>query len=201
MQDKSADKKRKDNVVSGQSQAEPVIEKPMTDDSATGDLTDCLETIDRLKQEKDEYLESLLRKQAEFENYRKRVNREIEDLRGAAQADVFAELLPVIDSCEKGLENLPDVADDSRLSAFREGLELILSGLLGVLSRFEVSEVSGEGSAFDPLIHEAVLSVPAAEGEHGRILEEFRKGYRIGNRLIRPSQVKVAVETEEAPNA
>ena len=161
------------------------------------DLEKCLETVQQLTLEKDDYYDSLLRKQAEFENYRRRVNKEKGDVRLSSVADVIGEILPVIDSCEKGLASLPEAADDERLSAYRQGLELMLAGLQGVLSRFDVSEVPGEGSPFDPTVHEAVLTELVEEGEDGMILEEFRKGYRVGDRLIRASQVKVSVKAEE----
>lgn len=162
------------------------------------DAESCARTIDQLGRERDEYYDSLLRKQAEFENYRKRVNREKQENRLSAQAEVLSDLLQVIDSCEKGLQGLPDSNGDPTLSAYREGFDLLLSSLRGLLAKYNVTEVPSEGHPFDPNLHEAVVRENVTEGEDGQVLEEFRKGYRIGDRLLRPAQVRVAVKVEES---
>lgn len=154
-------------------------------------------TIEQLSRERDEYYDSLLRKQAEFENYRKRVNREKQENRLSAQADVLSDVLHVIDSCEKGLESLPDPDNNPTLSAYREGLELLLTSLRNLLAKYQVTEVPGEGRVFDPNMHEAVVRENVTEGEDGQILEQFRKGYRIGDRLLRAAQVRVAVKVDD----
>jgi len=161
-----------------------------------------LETIETLRKEKEEQLDLLLRKQAEFENYRKRVAKEKEQLRLTAQASVLEELLPVLDALEKGLHSLPAAPGDSELEAYREGYELMFKGVQSVLRKFAVIEIPGVGAPFDPNIHEAVLREITTEYKEGEILDEYRKGYKLKDRLLRPSQVKVAVhpvETSAAP--
>ena len=161
-----------------------------------------LETIEILRKEKEEHLDLLLRKQAEFENYRKRVAKEKEQLRLTAQASVLEELLPVLDALEKGLHSLPAAPGDSELEAYREGYELMFKEVQSVLRKFAVIEIPGVGAPFDPNIHEAVVREVTTGYREGEILDEYRKGYKLKDRLLRPSQVKVAVhpvEPSEAP--
>lgn len=151
-----------------------------------------LETIENLHKERDEYHDLLLRKQAEFENYRKRVTREKEQDRSDARAEVLTALLPVIDAGEKGLDSMLD-EEDPKLESYRHGYVLLLQEVKAVLQRFGVAEIPAEGQPFDPNVHEAVIRDETHEHPDGIILEEYRRGYRIGEKLLRPSQVKVAV--------
>ena len=156
-----------------------------------------LEAIDTLRKEKEEQHDLLLRKQAELENYRKRVTKEKEELRLTAQARVLEELLPVLDAFEKGLNTLQAAPGDSELEAYREGYELMFKEIHSVLQKFAVIEIPGVGAPFDPNVHEAVVREVTTEHEEGEILDEYRKGYKIKDRLLRPSQVKVAVHPAE----
>ncbi len=156
-----------------------------------------LETIEILRKEKEEYHDLLLRKQAEFENYRKRVAKEKEELRLTAQASVLEELLPVLDAFEKGLHSLKAAPGDSELEAYREGYELMFKEVQSVLQKFAVIEIPGVGTPFDPNVHEAVVREVTTGHKEGEILDEYRKGYKIKDRLLRPSQVKVAVHPQE----
>jgi molecular chaperone GrpE len=150
-----------------------------------------------LRKERDEYYDLLLRKQAEFENYRKRVLREREEVRSNARADLIAELLPVLDSCEKGLQAMQEETVPEPCRAYVDGYALLLRQLQAFLERHEVKEVPGVGSAFDPNVHEAIVSEVTEDRKHNQVVEEFRKGYVIGEKLLRPSQVKVAVPANE----
>ncbi len=149
------------------------------------------EQLAQAQRERDEYYDSLLRKQAEFENYRKRVIREKQELRDSGVTDVLAEILPIIDGCEKGLQTLSQT--DSRSEGFRTGYELLLKALHALLKQFQVEPVPGVGSAFDPELHEAVLREVDEASPDGQILQEYRRGYRYKGRLLRASQVRVAV--------
>jgi len=164
-------------------------ESPQSDSS--------LETIEILRKEKEEHHDLLLRKQAEFENYRKRVAKEKEELRLTAQASVLEELLPVLDAFEKGLHSLKAAPGDSELESYREGYELMFKEVQSVLQKFAVIEIPGVGTPFDPNVHEAVVREMTTEHKEGEILDEYRKGYKIKDRLLRPSQVKVAVHPAE----
>jgi len=151
-----------------------------------------MRTLESVRKERDEYYDLLLRKQAEFENFRKRTLREREDARIAALTEISKELLLVLDAGEKGLASLEET-DDPRLSGYREGLDLLIKNLRAVLHKFGVKELVSVGEKFDPSLHEAVNTEATDEHEEGRVLEEYRKGYTISNRLLRPAQVKVAV--------
>ncbi|MGH9342022.1 MAG: nucleotide exchange factor GrpE [Acidobacteriota bacterium] len=155
-----------------------------------------VQTIESLRKERDEYYDLLLRKQADFENYRKRVVKEKEDDRFSALAGLIRELLPVIDSFEKGLASLEAQPSEPRLQTYLEGFELLLKQLKAFLEKFDVTEVPAIGTRFDPNLHEAVLREVTSDHTEGEILEEYRKGYKIGDRLLRASQVKVAVQPE-----
>ncbi len=153
-----------------------------------------LKTIESLRKERGEYHDLLLRKQAEFENYRKRILKEKNEVRIEAQGELVKGLLPVVDACEKGLETMED---EPALETYRQGYELLLKQLRSVLERFDVTEIQGLGAHFDPTIHEAVTRELTTKHEEGTILDEYRKGYKINNRLLRPSQVKVAVQPDK----
>jgi molecular chaperone GrpE len=159
-----------------------------------------LEAIETLRKEKEEQHDLLLRKQAELENYRKRVAKEKDELRLTAQARVLEELLPVLDAFDKGLHSLKEAPADSELEAYREGYELMFKEVQSVLQKFAVMEIPGVGALFDPNVHEAVVREVSTAHEEGEILDEYRKGYKINDRLLRPSQVKVAVHPAEQPS-
>ncbi|MEE2823125.1 MAG: nucleotide exchange factor GrpE [Acidobacteriota bacterium] len=156
-----------------------------------------VDPLDALRKELDETKDLLLRKQAEFENYRKRVIKEREEQRLNAQAEVFQELLPTLDALEKGLSSLEEVLENSELETYRQGYEFILREVRSVLDKFGVTEIPGLGSSFDPNIHEAILREVTSDYTDGEILDEFRKGYKLQHRLLRPVQVRVAVKPEK----
>jgi molecular chaperone GrpE len=142
-----------------------------------------------LRQERDDLHDRLLRVSAEFDNYRKRTDRERREFAEAAGADVIRELLPVLDDLERALAA---PVDASSASSFRSGVELIHRQLLEVLRRRGVEPFEAIGHDFDPEWHEAVAQEPADGRRDGEITGEARKGYRVGRRLLRPAMVKVA---------
>ena len=155
------------------------------------------ESLESLQKEKDDQYDLLLRKQAELENYRKRVEKEKQELRLSVQAQVIERLLPILDAFEKGLSSLKEVSGDSELQTYSEAYDLLYQEIQSVLQKFGVTEVPGVGTNFDPNVHEAVVRKVTTEHEEGEILEEYRKGYKINDRLLRPSQVSVAVQPDE----
>jgi molecular chaperone GrpE len=144
---------------------------------------------DQAQRQRDEYYDLLLRKQAEFDNYRKRVDRERQMVTEAAAASVVEELLPVMDDLERALktEAAGDAAD-----AYRKGVELIHRQLAEILRKRGVRPIEALGADFDPYYHQAVSHEPAEGRREGEVVEEFRRGYMLGERLLRPSMVKVA---------
>ncbi len=165
------------------------------------DLDFYTKTIETLRKERDEFYDMLLRKQAEFENYRRRVIKEKEESRISAQADFALELLTVVDACEKGLATLDATTSNSEFHPYREGYELLLRQLLSLLEKFGVVQIPAVGEQFDPNIHEAMVRELTNDHEEGEILEEYRKGYMIRDRLLRPAQVKVAARPAEDAGA
>jgi molecular chaperone GrpE len=145
------------------------------------------------RQERDDLYDRLLRLTAEFDNYRKRTERERRDLGEAAGADVIRELLPIVDDLERALgapiERGPGA---EQVAKFREGIELIRRQLIELLRRRGVEAFDAVGRDFDPEWHEAVASEPAEGRRDGEVTAEIRRGYRIGSRLLRPAMVKVA---------
>jgi molecular chaperone GrpE len=140
-----------------------------------------------LQRERDDLYDRLLRTTAEFDNYRKRVERERRDLVDATASDVVRDLLPVVDDFERALA-APGAADD----AFRRGVELIHRRLLEVLRVRGVEPFDSVGQTFDPAVHEAVATEPVGRRREGEIVAEFGRGYRLNGRLLRPARVKVA---------
>ncbi|MFB3906358.1 MAG: nucleotide exchange factor GrpE [Acidobacteriota bacterium] len=169
--------------------------KPAEDNGAAEEQTPefLMRTLESVRKERDEFYDLLLRKQAEFENYRKRTLRDRDEARVATLAEMSKELLPVLDAAEKGLAALTAEPTDSKLAGYRQGYELLLRNVRTVLGKFGVKELPAVGEKFDPSVHEAVITEATDEHEEGRVLEEYRKGYTISDRLLRPAQVKVAV--------
>jgi|SRR5579872_5143294 len=141
---------------------------------------------DQIKQQRDDYYDRLLRKTAEFDNYRKRTDRERLQLSEAAAADLMQELLPLLDDMERALRS--EGGDD----AIRKGVELIHKQLLETLRKRGVRPIEALGADFDPHYHMAVSHEPANDRREGEVIEEFRRGYMLGDRLLRPAMVKVA---------
>lgn len=139
------------------------------------------------EKQRDEYYDLLLRKTAEFDNYRKRTERERQSVSEAAAADLIAELLPLVDDFERAL-----LAGGGEDNAYRRGVELMYRRLLDVLQKRGVRPIEALGADFDPYYHQAVSHEPAEGRRDGEVIEEFRKGYLLGDRLLRPTMVKVA---------
>jgi molecular chaperone GrpE len=142
-----------------------------------------------LKQQRDDYYDRLLRKTAEFDNYRKRTERERIQLSEAAAADLLTELLPLVDDMERALK--ADPGGDAG-EAVRKGVELIHKQMLEMLRKRGVRPIEALGADFDPHFHMAVAHDPAEGRREGEVIEEFRRGYMLGDRLLRPAMVKVA---------
>ena len=157
-------------------------------DQAPGESADDESEID-LRRTRDEYYDLLLRKTAEFDNYRKRVERERRGLLESAGADVLEELLPIVDGLERALEA---DADGATTAAYRQGVEIIHRQLLELLRKHRVTPMTAVGADFDPHVHQAVAHVPSTSHRDGEITAELRRGYMIGDRLLRPAMVKVA---------
>jgi molecular chaperone GrpE len=166
----------------------------MSTEDTSVDLPDDPATTDEaLRQERDELHERLLRVTAEFDNYRKRTDRERREQAEYASADLIRDLLPVIDDLERALAASVDAKPGAeQVATYRQGVELIRKQLAEVLRRRGVETIDVIGKDFDPQWHEAIASDPIDGHRDGEITAEVRRGYKIGQRLIRPAMVKVA---------
>jgi molecular chaperone GrpE len=149
------------------------------------------ERLAALEAERDEHLNDLKRVAAEFENYRKRVARDQESLVARAHERLVKELLPVLDDLERALE----AAHDSGTRSVEEGVRLVHRELAAALAHEGLAEIDTNGH-FDPHVHEALLSQPSSE-EEGSVIEVVQKGYRLGDRVLRPARVVVAAAPPE----
>jgi molecular chaperone GrpE len=137
--------------------------------------------------ERDEYLDLLQRLQADFENYRKRAARDQERLVAHAHERIIRELLPVLDDLERAL----DAAERHEEAQLVEGVELVEKSLRKALEKEGLREIETDGP-FDPHVHEAVLAQPRDGAEPGSVVEVVQRGYRLGDRVVRPARVIVA---------
>jgi molecular chaperone GrpE len=142
--------------------------------------------LDELRRERDSLQDRLLRTAAEFDNYRKRMDRERRDLADYTAADVVTELLPIVDNLERALQA---AADDDPL---RKGVELIHKQMLDLLRKRGVKPIETLGTDFDPNFHQAVIHEESEQHREGEVMQELQRGYLLGDRLLRPAMVKVA---------
>jgi len=142
--------------------------------------------LQKVRAERDSLLDRLARAQAEFENARRRAAKEQQDFRDFAMADAIKSLLPVIDSFERALQSKSEAAD------FRAGVELIYKQLRDVLTKVGVQPIEAKGQQFDPHVHEAIEMVETSDAADHEVLEEWQRGYKFKERLLRPAMVKVA---------
>jgi len=144
--------------------------------------------LDELRHEKDALQDRLLRVAAEFENYRKRVDRDRRDQAEAALATALEDLLPIIDNLELAL----DAPVGSDAEVYRKGVELIYQQMTELLRKRGVRPIEAVGADFDPHIHQAVVHEVSSTHREGEVMAELRRGYMLGERLLRPAMVKVA---------
>lgn len=182
----------------------PLQEGAMTEESAApvaspGDvaelspLAQAEEDTARARQEAGEWREAYLRKLAEFDNYRKRQEREMAEFRRDANAALLRELLPVVDNLERAVAASGDEENGILL-----GVALVLRQLKEVLGRTGVAELDPTGQVFDPTLHEAVSRLETAATEPDSVVQVLQKGYRHGERLLRPALVVVAAPIRDA---
>ena len=142
--------------------------------------------VETLQRERDELVDTLQRVQADFENYRKRAARDQASLVARAHERLVKELLPVLDDLERALE----AAEAHEEAKLEEGVALVARSLSDTLRKEGLEEVQTEGK-FDPHVHEALLSQPS-EAEEGAVVEVIQKGYRLGDRVLRPARVVIS---------
>ncbi|HEX9724535.1 MAG TPA: nucleotide exchange factor GrpE [Vicinamibacteria bacterium] len=143
--------------------------------------------IEALRSELEEVQDLLRRKQADFDNYRKRIEREQKEFVAYAASELVLEILPVLDNLERALESSPTGSPDQ----IRQGVEIIYRQLNDTLKKAGLREVDALGEDFDPHVHEAVARVDSPDHREGEVLEVLQKGYFLKDRLLRPAMVRV----------
>ncbi len=148
--------------------------------------------LEEVTQKAAEEHDRLLRLSAEFENYKKRMNRQMDDFRKYANETLLKDLLAVVDNLERALTTSGEKNDDSMKSCLIEGVEMTLNEILKILSKSNVTPVTALGKPFDPAFHEAVMQETSNELPENTVINEFQKGYLIHDRLLRPAMVVVS---------
>lgn len=163
-------------------------EMPETDEKAEN--TECTEKCDNvnpLEKELGETKERLLRVTAEYANFRKRSEKEKQDSYVFAKSDTIKELLPVIDNLERALQS-----EQQDFDGLKKGVEMTFESLMSTLKKLGIEVYGESGDIFDPNLHNAVMHIEDENLKDGEIVDVFQKGYKIGDRIIRPSMVKSA---------
>ncbi len=187
----------------------PAEDTPEVDDDQLADVgdVDVLEEVEEeldpveaelaaLRDERDDLKEQALRARAEFENYRKRMARESERIRKTAAEGLMRDLLPIVDNLERALSHVEDKSD-----GLAQGVEMIVKQFADVLSAKGLEVIPAKGEPFDPNIHEALTHQPSDEFPADTVMEEFQRGYRLGDYVLRPTQVVVSSGPAEVAEA
>lgn len=177
----------KDITEDVEQETEEVIEPEEQHGSDESEMEILKKEVEQLKQEKEESYQKVLRIQAEFDNYKKRMIRERETANKYKAQDIVNELLPAIDNFERALQ--VDVSEVQE--SFVEGISMVYRMLKDVLKAQNVEEIETVGEEFDPNLHHAVMQIEDDEVESNKIVEEMQKGYMLNDRVIRPAMVKV----------
>lgn len=146
------------------------------------------EKVDKLEEELKQSEDKYLRLYAEFENFKRRKNKEIETNNVYKSQKVITEILPSLDNLERALQV---ESDNEEIKSLLKGVEMVYEGLLNVLKSEGVELIETENAQFDPNYHHAVMQEEDSEKESGAILDTFQKGYKLKDRVIRPAMVKV----------
>jgi molecular chaperone GrpE len=175
-----------ETVTERSEQIDPIARPELVSD-AGGDLADLTAERDRLANEKAEIYDQLLRRTAEFDNFRRRTERERIDLSDYASMEAVKAMLPVLDDFERALKI--ETADKE----YAKGMELIYQRMVEQLRKLGLEPLSTSGQKFDPNLHHAIEMADTKDAEDQAILAEFQSGYKFRGRLLRPALVKVAV--------
>ncbi|MFD2759469.1 nucleotide exchange factor GrpE [Lentibacillus juripiscarius] len=195
MADQKEEKAVQDDVNQAQQQESQEQDETITEVIDADDQTEAQESdpdplqaeLDKANQEKEEMHQRVLRIQAEFDNYKKRTQKEKEADRKYKAEDIVKELLPVMDNFERALQ--VEVTDETK--NFAEGITMVYRQLKDALANHGVEEIETVGKPFDPTIHHAVMQEEDEEAEPETVIEELQKGYYLKDRVIRPAMVKV----------
>ena len=176
-------KDRQDEFNENQAAAE---EMPVDGNQDSAEREALVNQLKEAESKAGEYKDGWARTQADFQNFRKRVERDNEAFKASTKGDILKKVLPVLDDLERALQNRP--VDD----AWANGIELVARKFQNILDMEGVKRIEAKGAAFDPNFHEAISHEPSAEVESGHVIDVVQNGYVIGERVIRPALVRVA---------
>jgi molecular chaperone GrpE len=165
----------------------PAEEMPENGDQLKVRLEALQKQLEQAEAQVLEYKDSWMRSQAEFQNYKKRIERDNETMYASMKGDIIKKVLPVLDDLERALQNKP-----SDSGAWISGIELIQKKLASILEAEGVKKIEARGALFDPNFHEAISHEPADGVESGHVIEVVQNGYMLGDRVLRPAMVRVA---------
>ena len=153
--------------------------------------------VELLTQENNGLKEKNLRAYADLENYKKRVAKEKEDFLKYRNEELIQHLLPIIDHLEMALHHTSQDNGEQEKNAIKEGVELILKDLIATLKKFNLEVIQAVGKPFDPLIHHAMTQIESMDQPENTVISEFRKGYKLNDKVLRPSLVAVSKKMEK----
>jgi len=197
----AAKKKIKINTEIEENSTEKTISKEIDSDKDNKKIDDPLKEmgarLESLEKEGKESYDRFLRVSAEFENYKKRAAREMNDFRKFANEGFIKEMLPVVDNLDRAIESSSN--DDHAQNSVLEGVNMTLKEILKVFEQFNVKPFESLGKAFDPALHQAVMQEETDDHPENTVLNELQKGYMMHDRLLRPAMVVVS-KTKEPEN-
>jgi molecular chaperone GrpE len=185
MTEKKHKKEHKQEEEVHETQAEVVVEAEVSE-QVSAEVEALKKQLEEAEAKASEYKDSWMRSQAEFQNYKKRLERDNDLMRAHMKADIIKKILPVLDDLERALQNRS--SDD----LWAGGIELIVRKFQGILDSEGIKRIEAEGREFDPNFHEAISNEPNDEVESGHVIAVVQNGYMLGERVIRPALVRVA---------
>lgn len=165
-------------------------------ESSDADTTEEAPEVDPIVEERDKLRAQLMRTAADFDNFRKRSRRDVEEAAKRSKEDTVREILPIIDNLQRAVSASSKATD---VEAVLQGINMVLRGFDDVATKLNLERVPAVGATFDPNIHDAVQQIESEEHEAGTIVNEIVPGYRLGERLIRPAMVVVARPPKPKP--
>ncbi len=166
-----------------------VNDESPADEGAETEATETSDPLALMKEERDKLKDQLLRVAADFDNYRKRARKDVEEAERRAKEDVMREVLPVIDNLERAVQAANSTTE---VSSIVDGIKMVLRLFEDQSSRIGLARVVAVGERFDPALHDAIQQVETDEHPPGTVMTEIVPGYRLGEKLVRPAMVVVA---------
>jgi len=192
MGSKSKHRKENETVKADAPEAAPVEAAAEPAAPETKPEEDLRARLEAKEKEAAENYDRYLRAAAELDNYRKRAARDKEDAIKYGNEKLIRDILPILDSLDRALQQASDLSARNNFEAFQQGLERIHTQILGCLERHGVAKIAAKGEEFDPERHQALMQVETTEVESNRVIDEYESGYTLHGRLLRPSKVSVS---------